>query len=86
MTKHLEFIVNLVIMTRSLTVLGEGFEGLVDQTDVDFIYVEPEKTKTSSCTSTYAVEKLERHTDQVEVSLVVLRSEKVLQDNNRNNS
>lgn len=66
-------------MARSLTVFGQTFQGLVDEGDVLFIDVEPEKTKASSCASTNTVQKLQGLTYQIVVGLVILATQEVLQ-------
>lgn len=66
-------------MAWSLTVFGQTFQGLVDEGDVLFIYIEPEKTKTSSRASTNTVQELQRLTHQIVVGLVILATKEVLQ-------
>ena len=66
-------------MAGSLAVFDERLEGLVDERHVLLVDVETKQTKATSCTSADAVEKLERLTNQVVVSLAVLRAQVVLQ-------
>lgn len=66
-------------MTRSLTVFGQTFQGLVDKGYVLFVYIEPEKTKTSSSASTNTVQELKCLTHQIVVGLVILTTKEVLQ-------
>ena len=68
----------LVLMARSLAVLGEGLESLVDKRDVGLVDVESEQTESTSRTATDTVEKLQRLTDNVVVCLVRLRPQIVL--------
>ncbi len=45
-------------MARSLAVLGEWFQSLVDKGHIILINIEPQQAQTSSRASTYTVEKL----------------------------
>ena len=65
-------------MAWSLTVFSQTFQGLVDEGYVLFIYIEPEKTKTSSSASTNTVQELQRLTHQIVVGLVILWRKYVL--------
>lgn len=66
-------------MAWSLTVFSQTFQGLVDEGYILFIYIEPEKTKTSSSASTNTVQELQRLTHQIVVGLVILATKEVLQ-------
>lgn len=62
----------LVLMARSLTVLGQTFQCLIDERYIFLIYIQTKKAKSPSCASTDAVQKLQCLTHQVVVGLVVL--------------
>lgn len=48
---------HLIFMARTLAVLCEGAETLIDERNIVFIDVEAKKSETSGCTSTYAVQE-----------------------------
>lgn len=65
-------------MARTLAVLGQTLQSLVDEGYVLFVYIESEKTKTASCASADTVQKLQRLTYQIVVGLVILATKEVL--------
>lgn len=68
----------LVVVAGTLAVLGQGLEGLVDQSDVVLVDVETEKTEAARRRAADAVEEHQGLGDQVEVGLVVLIAQEVL--------
>lgn len=68
----------LVLMARSLTVLGQAFQGLVDEGDVLLVDVEPEEAEAAGGAAADAVQELQCLAHQVVVGLVVLTAQEVL--------
>lgn len=62
----------LVLLTRALTVLCEGLQGLDDEVDIWFVDVEAQQTQTSSGAPAHDVQELQSLTHQVVVGLVIL--------------
>jgi len=65
-------------MTRTLTVLRQSFQSLVDKSYIDVGDVEAEQTKSASRAATDAVQELQRLTDNVVIVFVALRSQDIL--------
>lgn len=62
----------LVLVAGPLTVLSQTLQRLVDQCHVLLVYIQPQKSKSSSCAATDTVQELQCLTHQVVVCLVVL--------------
>jgi hypothetical protein len=62
----------LVVMARTLTVLRECLQRLVDQRHIVFVDVQPQQPKTTSCGATDTVHKHQGFRYQIVVGLVVL--------------
>lgn len=73
---------HLVVVARSLAVLSEAFEGLVDEANVVLVDVEAEKTQAAGGAATNAVQELQRFAHQVVVRFVVLVPQVILQHTN----
>lgn len=71
--------VHLVLVARALAVLGEALHGLVDESHVLLVDVEPQQTQASCGAAADAVEELQRLAHQVIIVLVVLTAQEVLQ-------
>lgn len=70
---------HLVLMAGALAVLGETLHGLVDESHVLLINIEPQQTQASCGTATDAVKELQCLTHQIIIVLVVLTTQEVLE-------
>lgn len=66
-------------MTGALAVLGETLNGLIDESHILLVNVEPQQTQASCGTATDAVKELQRLAHQVIIVLVVLTAQEVLE-------
>lgn len=69
---------DLVLVAGPLAVLGQGLQGLGDESHVVLVDVEPQQPQPARGAATHDVQELQRLTHQVVVGFVVLAPQEVL--------
>ena len=80
---HAAPMAHLVLVAGTLTVLGEGLQGLDDEAHVVLIDVEPQQPQAAGSAAAHDVQELQRLAHQVVVCLIVLAAQEVLQSMER---
>ena len=83
MNMFCEHVYHLVFMTGTLAVLGQALHGLVDEAHVLLVDVKSQQPQSSCRAAADTVQELQRLAHQVIVVLVVLVTQKVLDDGGR---